>query len=736
MRKCVVVIVFLVLWGWPGLVRELWSQEQASQTGGEENQEGGISLNFQNVQIGTFLQAMSDALQVALVWDENKVKGNITVLSPNPFERVTASEVFESVLSMQGYAIVQHPSAPLLQVVPVSEATRSASGVRGRGLAKGKQGGAPSFHHTEIIQLRYADVSLVANLLRPLVVNSTSVGFYKPANVLMLTESAAHLERLRKVVRQLDVPSSKASFKSFKLRYAEAQKLAPILRILGLSMLQARGIVVPDKKSTGSASRTIEIQADVRTNSLLILAGKDVLNGLEKIINELDTPPTPSQRGLRVFRLEHSNAEELVKIFKSVDLKSLTSQQQKSTQQIKLSITADKATNSLVVFGTNEAVDAVANMLIELDVRPPQVFVEVLIMEMSLEKSLDIGVNWRVLEETTDGIIGGTFPSGVPATTGGAIGAGSNALIGVLGNEITYGGETYASFSGFIRALQQDQDVNIIANPQVLTINNKEAEINVSSVIPISTRTVTNTQSQSTTEFEFRDVGVILKITPQITSGNRVRLVIRQEFSSVAGLPDTTGQTAITTLKRSINTEVVVDDQSTMAIGGLIQTQSVETVNRVPFFSRIWILGNLFKSKRQEIRKTNLLAFIRPSIINSLNDANNNTRRQQERYDKANESLQGLEEQIRRDFLPPANKPDSSSEEPSPQNPPPPRRSPDEEDEEGNILSDELIGLDFSNIALPKPNLPPEEMLALENLRQQQQSPGLQARNPRRRRNP
>ena len=702
-----------------GGTKEGWSQQQTGQV--SEKKDEGIYLNFDNVDIRSFLQAMSDSLQVALVWDEKKVKGTITVLSPQPFERVTAMEIFESVLSLRGYAIVQHPSAPLLQVVPVRDVPKSVSKVSGQRIGRQK---IPPFSHTEIIQLRYADGNAISTLLRSLSPNPSSILLYKPANVLMLTESQATLQRMKDIIKQLDAPSGQSNFEVFKLKYAEASKLAPVLRTLGTTMLESRGVVVA-KKQSGSLFRTIQIQADVRTNSLLVIASKEVIAGFRDVIREVDIPPTISQRKLRVFRLEHANAEELVKIFKAMDLKSLA-QNPTSKKAAKISISADKATNSLVVFGPVEIVNTVSGMLTELDVRPPQVFVEVLVMEMSLEKSLDLGVRWQALSPGGNSLSGGGFPSASPLTTAQAAAAGDGALIGVIGNTIAYDGQNFTSFSGFIRALQKDQDVNIVANPQVLTVNNKQAEINVSSVIPVSTRTVTNTQNQTTTEFEFRDVGVILKITPQITSGNRVRLIIKQEFSSISSDASSNIATAITTLKRSINTEVVVDDKSTMAIGGLIHNQTVNITNRVPFLSRIWIIGNLFKSRQNSVRKTNLLVFIRPTIISSQEDGLENSRRVQKRYDKTKDLLKGLEEELKKDFTIPEDNPD-----PKPDNQllPPKRLYKEDLDEEsfsegisnGNILSDEMLSLDFSLLPIPKPNLPPEELLALEILREQSQ---------------
>jgi general secretion pathway protein D len=281
-------------------------------------------------------------------------------------------------------------------------------------------------------------------------------------------------------------------------------------------------------------------------------------------------------------------------------------------------------------------------------------------MEMTLDKSLNLGVRWQATSPVGDSIIGAGNPNAAPQTLANAVANGQGAAIGVVGNTISFGGQTYTSFSGFIQATRQDQDLNVLANPQLLTLNNEEAEINVSQVIPVSAKILTNVNNQTTTEFEFKDVGIILKITPTITGDDKVRLAINQESSSIATQQSSVSisQNAITTLKRKLSTKVLVDDASVMAIGGLIQDQTVVSESKVPCLGDIPFLGWLFKSRSESIRKTNLIVFIRPQIIHTREDSDANTIRATEQYEETRGLRKDTENRIRRDMgLPAAPEP-------------------------------------------------------------------------------
>jgi general secretion pathway protein D len=615
------------------------------QAQGRKGSSETIEMNFKNVDIVSFLNIMSLALELPLVWDETKVRGSITLVSPKKFNRDDALRIFETVLEMHGYTTIRSVDSPLVQVVPAADAPRLPSPTRGR---EGERQEA-SFFVTQIIPLKYADANQVRAAVTPLVSKSAGLAIYAPGNVLVLSDTESNVRRMQEIIREMDVPPGDVEFVVIALRNASASKMAPLLTQLS-SALPSEG-ATPQPAARGrravpaqAGGTDLKVVADERTNTLILVGDPLVMSQFREIIATLDVPGAVDERGVRVFRLEHADATELVKILKDVNLRETPKEGQPQAQAAaaavsgqlgRITLTADKATNALIVFGPAELIATMGDMVKALDLRRPQVFVEVLIMEMTLEKSLQLGVRWQATTPVNSGVAGIGVPSAAPQTLEAALASGSGSAVGVVGDEINFAGQKFTSFSGFIQASQQDQDLNVLANPQILTLNNQEAEINVSQVVPVSTRTVTNQNLQTTTEYEFKDVGIILKITPQITGEDKVRLLINQESSSIATRQDVqnTTQQAITTLKRKINTQVVVDDNTTMAIGGLIQDQVVNTETKVPLLGDIPILGALFRSSSDETRKINLVVFIRPRIILTPDDLQAHARQSQERFD-------------------------------------------------------------------------------------------------------
>lgn len=659
-RNGLLLLVSLALLS--SLPGSLLSQEKAKKPATRKSR-GMIEMNFKNVDMINFLAIMSETLKIPMIWDEAQIKGSITLVSPKKFNKRDTLRIFETVLSHNNLTTIKSVGSPLLQVVPIRDAPRFPSPT----LKPGGKGGGQSFFVTQIIPLQHAIANQIKAALTPLISKTAGIAIYTPANVMVVSDTETNVKRLVSIIKQMDIPPDDVNFELVTLNYASSSKMAALLTTLSASIggATAPGRAAqpgrPPTPGRGGSKSGFKAVSDDRTNSLILVGSPFTLERFRKIIEVLDTPGSVQESGVKVYRLDHADAEELVKILKNVNVRTPT----KSTPGVRkpiqrgpasplpsLTITADKATNSLLVFGDKELMETMEAMIRELDVRRPQVYVEVLIMEMTLEKSLQLGVRWQAANTTDNGIVGAGVPDGTPKTMEGALADGSGSVLGIIGNQITFGGQKFASFSGFIKANQQDQDLNVLANPQILTLNNQEAEINVSQVVPVSTRTVTNAQSQTTTEFEFKDVGIILKITPQITGGDKVRLLIKQESSSIAAKQTiaNSNQQAITTLKRSINTQVVVDNNATMAIGGLIQDTRVNTETKVPCLGDIPLLGWFFKSGSNELRKINLVVFIRPRIISSPEDLKASTRRVQQRYERSRYEDSNTDSILRKSF--------------------------------------------------------------------------------------
>ncbi|MEE8435877.1 MAG: secretin N-terminal domain-containing protein [bacterium] len=498
-------------------------------------------------------------------------------------------------------------------------------------------------------------------------------------NKLILIGDPELILRIKDIIALLDVPAEEIQTLVLSLKYASAKKLEPLITSLSSALPTdsppAGGKNGAKNGSTARLSRPTAFKAvaDERTNTLILVGDRRLIRKFKDIISLLDVPGIVEEKGVKVITLEHADAIEMVKLLKDVDIKADTKGKSDAAAQAfssplsKLTITADKATNSIIIFGPAEVIETMVEMVTQLDVRRPQVYVEVLILEMTLEKSLQLGIRWQGAGRVGSGLVGGGFPNAAPQSLNTALAGGTGSVIGIVGNEISFGGESFTSFSGFIQAIQQDTDFNVLANPQLLTLNNQEAEINVSQVVPVSTRTVTNTNLQTTTEFEFKDVGIILSITPQITGKNKIRLIINQESSSIATQQtvQSQNQTAITTLKRKLKTMVVVDNDTTMAIGGLIQEQTVNTETKVPCLGDIPLFGWLFKTKGESLRKTNLIIFIRPRIIATLEDMDAATGRVRKRYDELRSPKVDADDILRKSFgLPEAPKPEDDETPP------------------------------------------------------------------------
>ena len=516
----------------------------------------------------------------------------------------------------------------------------------------------------------------------------------RPTNSVIAFASPEILETFDRLVEALDVPgrSQDSLFKIYRLKHAAADEMAKLLedvkKVGDVSQAgtERRGRAEgqnqqPAQAQPGDAA-FIQISADIPTNTLIVFGPPYLIDTFDQLITALDIPDRVQPSTFKVYRLQHASAEDLAKVLSEVkegaavatgaasgaegaaasqrSAQTARSSGRSSGRAAGIDIAADKATNSLIVFGTAENIRTMDSIITDLDVRRPQVYVEALIMEMTLEKSLQLGINWQGTARVGDSVVGGGFPNAQPQTLPQALSGGTGAALGIIGNEIEFQGQKFTTFSGFIQATRQDLDLNILANPQILTLDNEQAEINVSQVIPVSAKVVRDANLQTTTEFEFKDVGVILAITPQITGSDKVLLTIQQESSSVASQQVTANQNqqAITTLKRTISSKVLIDDGATMAIGGLIQDNTQETVTKVPCLGDIPVLGWFFKSRSEAVRKTNLIVFLRPHIIKTRDDLNRITNRAQERYDSTRGLGVDVENELRGGFeLPPKPEP-------------------------------------------------------------------------------
>ncbi|MHB8845617.1 MAG: secretin N-terminal domain-containing protein [Nitrospirota bacterium] len=424
------------------------------------------------------------------------------------------------------------------------------------------------------------------------------------------------------------------------------------------------------------------------TNSLIITDSVSAIRKIEKLISAMDVP-TPTGKGrINVYYLKHASAEDIAKVMQALVARLPVPPAGGAAQPAgpatilegAVTITADKQTNSLIIIASPSDFETMRDVVQKLDIRRRQVYVEAAIIEMGLSKSRELGFEFQAanLDKLNDGgtsVVGGTNFGGIgPAMVNGpAAFANMNGLaLGAVKGTFTYKGTEFLNIGALLRALQTDADVNVLSTPNILTSDNQKAEIMVGENVPFKTGQTQNAAtggSSILTTIERKDVGISLKITPQITSEDNVRLEIYQEISNVVESA-TPSQDGPTTSKRSASTTVVIKDHETMVIGGLIRDNVTSAERKVPFLGDIPLLGWLFKYKNTKVEKTNLMIFITPYIIKNEQDAADITRRQTDTQEQFRKD-QRFEKKGKTPVMPPAGeKPEAERKDTTASTPP------------------------------------------------------------------
>jgi general secretion pathway protein D len=587
-----------------------------------------VTLNLNDVDINVFIQFVSELTGKNFIVDP-RVRGNVTVIAPTRIPVSDMYRIFESVLQIHGFSAVA--AGPMVKVVPSAEA-RSMNIDTGP-MPEQKTSGDELV--TRIIPLTYADADELKRLLTPLVSRNAVIGAVADVNQLIVTDTAGSIRRLMKIIREVDVADNRRELTVFPLEYANGGKLADLLPSLFPSLS-------PSKK--GRSTSTAVFVADERTNSLAVIAPKTDMARIKDLIYLLDQKTLREKGKIRVYYLKNANAEELVKVLQELPAGSKDAQPVKGARSIlatKTGIYADAATNSLILSAeSDEELQTLENLIAQLDGPRAMVHVEVLIMEVDARDDFRLGVEWTAVGETQiDGeaaAIGGGFvqapqDSALPGFVNGTFPNGF--AVGVFTEAIDIAGITFNNLTALIQAVKEERDVTVLSTPQILVTDQEEAKINVGKNIPFQTRT-SSSFDQTFNSYEYRDVGTILKVTPQISDNETVRLNIGLEVS----LLESTTDFKPTTLKRTIDTSVLVKDSETVVIGGLIENSPARSENKVPLLGDIPLLGRLFKYETQSRQKTNLLVFLTPRVLKKSSDASHLDQEKEARFDPVQKS--------------------------------------------------------------------------------------------------
>jgi len=583
----------------------------SAQTGAAKNSEQFVSIDFNNVDINVFIKFMSELTGTNFVVDQ-RVKGKVTIISPSKISLDEAYKVFESVLEVHGYTTVK--AGEVVKIIPSPDARSKSIETKLR-----EEAAAPEDKVvTQLIPLRYADPVEIKRLFTPMVSKSSVILAYSPTNTLIITDVYSNILRLLKILKEIDVTGIGQQISVIPLDYAEASKLVNLLNTV---------FKPTRKKGKGAEEPEITMVADERTNTIVLLASEIDSQRIRKLISMVDRE-TPRGKGkIQVYYCKHATAEELAKV-----LQDLPSEQQaggapkaKAAPVVagKVRISADKATNSLIILADKEDYLVLEDVIRKLDIPRSMVYIESLIMEVDMNKSLNIGIDWSAFGQgTIDGkqtLFGGGFRNGFVKPSELLQGG---LTVGLLTAPVTIAGVDVSNISAIINTVKTDNDFRILSTPQILTTDNEEARITVAENRPYQTRATTDVSGGTFESFEYRDVGKILKITPHVTEDRQVRMQISLEVSSIDQRATlTTSSTLPVTLKRTVDTTVIVKDQQTVVIGGLIDDSTTKTENKVPVLGDVPLLGWLFKKSTSEDVKTNLYVFLTPRVIKNPAEA-------------------------------------------------------------------------------------------------------------------
>ncbi len=579
------------------------------------------SPNFKNTDINEFIAIVGKNLKRTIIVDPN-VRGKISVRSYDLLSEAQYYQFFLNVLEVYDFAVVEMPNG-VLKVIRSKDAKNANLPVVEDDLLKGDE------MVTRVIPLYNVPVRELAPLLRQLndTQNSGNVVSHDASNVIMLTGRAATINRLVEIIERVDRAGDE-EVEIVKLKYASASEMVRIID----SINKSQG----NNKSAGKAAP--RVVADDRTNSVIVSGDVKARQRLVNLITRMDQELETSGN-TRVIFLNYAKADDLVKVLEGVS-KTIQAEEQggskaKSNNR-EVSIDAHEDSNSLVITAEPDMMRSLEEVIRQLDIRRAQVQVEAIIVEVFEGDGTTLGV--QVVSE--DG--GGTqFTNGVAGVGALAVAARQAENREVNRTNITANGEVVSSsdtvegnfqplaqllggangliagiiddgWGAVVQAVSTDTNSNILATPHLTTMDNEEAFFIVGQEVPILGAISSNSNSQLQTQSVDREeVGIKLKVTPQINEGNAVQLLIEQEVSSVSGAT----AVDISINKREIKTTVIVDDGGTIVLGGLIDEEVQESVSKVPLLGDIPIVGNLFKSTSSSKRKRNLMVFLRPSIV-------------------------------------------------------------------------------------------------------------------------
>ncbi|APP06270.1 type II secretion system secretin GspD [Vibrio harveyi] len=587
-----------------------------------------FSASFKGTDIQEFINIVGRNLEKTIIVDPS-VRGKIDVRSYDVLNEKQYYSFFLNVLEVYGYAVVEMDNG-VLKVIKAKDSKTSAIPVLGDDSAQGDS------VITRVVAVRNVSVRELSPLLRQLIDNAGAgnVVHYDPANIILITGRAAVVNRLAEIIKRVDQAGDK-EIEVVELRNASASEMVRIVDALNKTTNQ---------KSTPEFLEP-KIVADERTNSILISGDPKVRARLKRLIRQLDVEMATKGNN-RVVYLKYAKAEDLVDVLKGVsdNLQAEKQAGQKggssSAKRGEVVIAAHEATNSLVLTAPPDIMMALQDVISQLDIRRAQVLIEALIVEMSEGDGINLGVQWGSLETgaviqygNTGAPIGQVMVGLEEAkdttekkpirdsntraikyyeetTVKGDYSTLASALGGVNGAAMSI---MMGDWTALITAVSSDSNSNILSSPSITVMDNGEASFIVGEEVPVITGSTAGSNNDNPFQtVDRKEVGIKLKVVPQINEGDSVQLNIEQEVSNVLGA---NGAVDVRFAKRQLNTSVMIQDGQMLVLGGLVDERALESESKVPLLGDIPVLGHLFKSTSTQTEKRNLMVFIKPTII-------------------------------------------------------------------------------------------------------------------------
>ncbi len=579
------------------LVNSFWLSAYAQDQPPESGQKF-FEPDFKNVDIQEMIKLVADITGKTLVIDP-RVKGRVNVISTKKLSETELYNLFLSVLEVQGFTAIE--VGDVVRILPRKDARTSAVPVTNYGNL------GNDAYITQVIQLYNVSAAKVLPVLRPLAPQHAHLAAYAPSNAIIISDTIANIARLKDVISRID-RAGVAETDIVELKYAQAESIVKLL-----VSLQKTG------EKDAPANTKSSIVADPRSNTILVTADEVRRTKIRKLIERLDTPLEQSGN-VRVIYLEYADAEEVAEVLSKVvsGISKLApdkgAKAGASSGAAMATVEADPSTNALLITADATTLESLLPVIARLDIRRSQVLVEAILVEVSGDLNKQLGVEWAAYKENR--IVAGLTNSGALAGIASAIDAGTTPAL-PTGLLLGIGGENgSSSFVGLLRALESNTEANILSTPSILTTDNSEATITVAENVPFITGTFSNDAGGDNPfqTIERRDVGITLKVTPQISKGETLVLEINQEVSNISEQA-VAGASDIVTTERRIITQVIAQNGEIIILGGLMQDQVTQSQQKIPLLGDIPYLGRLFRNDSTDVQKSNLMIFLKSTII-------------------------------------------------------------------------------------------------------------------------